>query len=65
MSISLGRVKKIMGGRGREGSGWKRGEEEEKGNMIHYGGKETGEKPEDYQNEWKYSTSGVGCRTTL
>jgi hypothetical protein len=40
-SIPLGRKKKaIMGGRGKEGSGWERGEEGERKNMSRYGGRE-------------------------
>jgi hypothetical protein len=45
-SISLGRKKKIIiGDRGREGSGWKMGVGEEKGNMIRYAEGVKGEKP--------------------
>jgi hypothetical protein len=49
-SIPLGREKKIiMGGRGREGSGWEKGREGEKDNMIrHWGlGGKTGEKSQE------------------
>lgn len=49
-SIPLRKGKEInIGGRGKEGSGWARGEK--KGNRIRYGRKGTGEKPRG-PGEW-------------
>ena len=57
-SIPLGREKKvIVGGRGKEGPGWERGQGEEEGNMIRHGGAERS--LEGQQKEWKYVTWGV------
>jgi hypothetical protein len=54
-----------MGGRWREGFVWERRREREKGNMLQYGVGRQEISSEGQQNEWKYTTSGVGGRGTL
>jgi hypothetical protein len=51
----------ITRGKGRDGSGWERGEGEEKRSRIRYGGTQK-RSPGGQKNEWKYEAAGKGGR---